>query len=220
MSKYFWPRDIPTARRLQNELSKKVRIHPLQKDPSTIAGVDAAFDGELVIAVASLFEYHSMLHMVDTVSRENVRFPYVPGFLSFREGHALISAIRTLKPIPDVIIVDGHGISHPLRCGIASHIGVLLDIPTIGCAKARLVGEYSEPGQEKGQWVPLMYKKERVGAILRTRDHVKPVFVSPGHLIDLHASVTIILQSLTEYRLPEPVRRSDHLAKELIRGNK
>ena len=220
MSKYYWPGDIPTARRLQKELGKKVRIHPLQKSPSYIAGVDAAFDGELVIAVASLFAYPSLLHMVDAVSRENVRFPYIPGFLSFREGHAFISAIRTLKPVPDVIIVDGHGIAHPLRCGIASHIGVLLDIPTIGCAKSWLVGEYSEPGREKGQWSPLVYKKERVGAVLRTRDNVNPVFVSPGHRIDLHSSVAIVLQSLTRYRLPEPMRRADHLTKEFIRENK
>lgn len=220
MSRYYWPGDIPAARRLQDELSKKVRIHPLRKSPSYIAGVDAAFDGALVIAVASLFTYPSLIHMVDAIVSENVRFPYVPGFLSFREGHAFISAIRELKPVPDVIIVDGHGIAHPLGCGIASHIGVLIDIPTIGCAKSRLVGEYSDPGQKKGQWSPLMYEEERVGAVLRTRDNVKPVFVSPGHLVDLNSSVAIVLQSLTQYRLPEPMRRADHLTKELVKKNK
>jgi deoxyribonuclease V len=209
--------DTQTARRVQIELSKKVRIQPLQKDLSNIAAVDAAFYGESVIAVASLFAYPSLLHIADAVAREKVRFPYVPGFLSFREGHAFISAIRKLKQTPDVIIVDGQGIAHPLGCGIASHIGVLLDLPTIGCAKSRLIGEYSEPGPEKGQWSPLIYEKEEVGAVLRTRGNVRPVFVSPGHLVDLCSSVAIVLQSLTQYRIPEPLRRADYLTKELIR---
>jgi len=198
-------------------MSKKVRIRPLQKRPTCIAGVDAAFSGESVIAVASLFAYPSLLHKDDAVSREEVRFPYRTGYLSFREGHAIIGAIGKLKHMPDVIIVDGQGIAHPLRVGIASHIGVLLNIPTIGCAKSRLVGEYAEPGPEKGQWTPLMYKKQQVGAVLRTRDNVKPVFVSPGHLIDMHSSISIVLQSLTQYRLPEPIRRADHLSKKLSR---
>ena len=209
--------DTQTARRVQIELSKRVRIQSLQMDPSNIAAVDAAFDGESVIAVASLFAYPSLLHIADAVAREKVRFPYVPGLLSFREGHAFISAIRKLKQTPDVIIVDGQGIAHPLGCGIASHIGVLLDLPTIGCAKSRLVGEYSEPGPEKGQCSPLIYKKEQVGAVLRTRNNVRPVFVSPGHLIDLCLSVAIVLQSLTQYRIPEPLRRADHLTKALIK---
>lgn len=217
MSRFLWPIDTQTARRVQIELSKRVRIQSLQMDPSNIAAVDAAFDGESVIAVASLFAYPSLLHITDAVAREKVRFPYVPGLLSFREGHAFISAIRKLKQTPDVIIVDGQGIAHPLGCGIASHIGVLLDLPTIGCAKSRLVGEYSEPGPEKGQWSPLIYKKEQVGAVLRTRDNVRPVFVSPGHLIDLCSSVAIVLKSLTQYRIPEPLRRADHLTKALIK---
>lgn len=217
MSRPLWPTDTQTARRVQIELSKKVRIQPLQKDPSNIAAVDAAFDGESVIAVASLFAYPSLLHIADAVAREKVRFPYVPGFLSFREGHAFISAIKKLRKIPDVIIVDGQGIAHSLGLGIASHIGVLLGIPAIGCAKSRLVGEYSEPGPKKGQWAPLIYKGCEVGAVLRTRDNVKPVFVSPGHLTDLYSSVKIVLQSLTQYRIPEPLRRADHLTKELTR---
>jgi deoxyribonuclease V len=213
MSRYVWPRDIPAAKRIQNELREKVRIQPLQQRLSSIAGVDAAFDGERVIAVASLFAYPSLIHSADTMSREDIRFPYIPGFLSFREGHAIISAIRKLRHMPDVIIVDGQGIAHPRRIGIASHIGVLLDVPTIGCAKTRLMGEYVEPGTEKGQWSPLMYEGEQVGAVVRTRDNVRPVFISPGHLIDLPSSMEILLQCLTKYRLPEPIRRADHLSK-------
>lgn len=220
MARFVWPADIPTARQIQIELGKKVRIRPLQESPSYVAAVDAAFDGEVVIAVASLFVYPSLLPIDDAVAHETLRFPYVPGLLSFREGHAFITAIRRLEHSPDVIIVDGQGIAHPLACGIASHIGALLEMPTIGCAKSRLIGEYSEPGRKKGQWSPLMDKEKRVGAVLRTRDDVRPVFVSPGHLIDLNSSIAIVLQSLTKYRLPEPIRRADHLSKEMIRKTK
>ena len=219
MERHIWPEDIQTARRIQIELSRRVTICPLRKRPSLIAGVDAAFCGESVIAVASVFAYPSLIHRYDATSQEDVRFPYIPGLLSFREGQAFISAIKKLKPIPDVIIVDGQGIAHPLGIGIASHIGVLLGIPTIGCAKTRLVGEHVEPGPERGQWTPLIYKKERIGAVLRTRDGVKPVFVSPGNLIDLDSSIEIVLHSLTRYRLPEPIRRADRLSKELSKRN-
>ncbi|UCE70989.1 MAG: endonuclease V [Nitrospiraceae bacterium] len=219
MERHIWPGDIQTARRIQIELSKRVTICPLRKRPSLIAGVDAAFCGESVTAVASVFAYPSLIHRYDATSRGDVRFPYIPGLLSFREGQAFISAIKKLKTIPDVIIVDGQGIAHPLGIGIASHIGVLLGIPTIGCAKTRLVGEHAEPGPERGQWTPLTYKKERIGAVLRTRDGVKPVFVSPGNLIDLDSSIEIVLHSLTRYRLPEPIRRADRLSKELSKRN-
>jgi deoxyribonuclease V len=215
MVRHIWPGDIQTARRLQVELSAMVKICPLRKRPSLIAGVDAAFSGESVIAVASVFAYPSLLHRFDATSREEVRFPYIPGLLSFREGHAFLSAIRKLKRIPDVVIVDGQGIAHPKGIGIASHIGVLLGIPTIGCAKTRLVGEHAEPGPKRGQWTPLRYKREKIGAVLRTRDGVKPVFISSGHLIDLDSSIAIVLQSLTRYRLPEPIRRADRLSREL-----
>ena len=216
-SKEFWPSDVLAARRIQSELRKKISIRPLKKNPLYVAGVDAAFDRGVVMATASLFEYPSLIHMADAVSTDEVRLPYIPGFLSFREGRASISAIRKLKQKPDVVIVDGQGIAHPLGIGIASHIGVLLGIPTIGCAKTRLVGEYAEPGPEKGQWSPLVYKGKQAGAVLRTRDHVRPVFVSPGHLIDLPSCIAILLQCLTRYRLPEPVRRADHISKELVR---
>ena len=214
MKKDAWPTDIHSAKRLQHELSRKVRIQPLRKEPAYIAGVDAAFHGKMVRAVASLFEYPSLRHEADAIAHQEVLFPYISGFLSFREGEAFISAIRRLERRPDVIIVDGQGIAHPLGLGIASHIGVLLSIPTIGCAKRRLVGTYKEPGAEKGQWSPLTYKNKQIGAVLRTRTNVKPVFVSPGHLTDLDSSIEIVLNSLTKYRLPEPIRRADRISKE------
>lgn len=217
MGKDYWPRDISTARQLQIELSRKIKILPLKRKPSYIAGIDAAFDRKSVVAVACLFEYPSLSHKADAMACEEIRFPYISGLLSFREGHAFIRAIRQLKHPPDVIIVDGQGVAHPLGIGIASHIGVLLGIPTIGCAKSRLVGDYEEPGRAKGQWTPLTYRLRRVGAVLRTRDDVRPLFVSPGHFIDLRSSIEIVLQSVTRFRIPEPIRRADHISKELAR---
>lgn len=217
MPRHIWPEDIGSAMRIQDGLSKKVRTGPLMKSPCYVAGVDAAFDRELVVAVASLYEYPSLIHKTDAVYCSEVRFPYVPGYLSFREGRAIIGAVERLRPRPDLLIVDGQGIAHPRGLGLASHIGVLLDIPAIGCAKTRLVGEYEEPGPLKGDWSPLVYKGKTVGAVLRARDSVRPVFVSPGHLIDLESSIEVLLHCLTKYRLPEPVRRADHVSKECAR---
>jgi deoxyribonuclease V len=218
MSGHVWPEDSDAAGKIQNELSGKVKMQPLRRRLSYVAGVDAAYGTEAVVAVASLFDYPSLVHRADAISRDRLRFPYLPGLLAFREGRAIIDAVTKLERPPDVILVDGQGTAHPLGFGIASHIGVLLDIPTIGCAKSRLVGAYAEPGPEKGEWSDLVYKGKVVGAVLRTRDNVKPVFVSPGHLTDLTSSIAIVLRCLTHYRLPEPIRRADHLSKELVRS--
>ena len=147
----------------------------MRKSLSYIAGVDAAFDGELVMAVASLFAYPSLLHEADAVSQEKVIFPYVPGFLSYREGHALISAIRKLRQTPDVIIVDGQGIAHPRGFGLASHLGLWFDIPSIGCAKTSLFGDFINPGPSKGSFELIRKEGRELGAVLRTKEKVKPL---------------------------------------------
>ena len=170
-----------------------------------------------MLAVACLYRYPALSLAEETVAIREVSFPYVPGFLSFREGPAIIDAINKLTVKPDVILVDGQGIAHPKGMGIASHIGVLIDIPTIGCAKSRLVGEYKEPGFRKGAWSPLQYDGKVVGAVLRTRDHVRPLFVSPGHRVDLKTSIEIVLGCIGKYRIPEPLRRADFLSKKMIR---
>jgi deoxyribonuclease V len=146
---------------------------------------------------------------------EIVPFPYIPGLLSFREGPALVKALAKLTVQPDMVLFDGQGIAHPRRLGIASHIGVLLGIPTIGCAKSRLVGEYSEPHVQKGSCSPLRHKGVTVGTALRTRSHIQPVFVSPGHLVDIDTSVQVVLECTGKYRIPEPLRRADMFSKKL-----
>jgi deoxyribonuclease V len=214
----LWPVTPQRARALQDTLRHKVKIRPLKKDPGLVAAVDAAFPNDSVIAVATLYDGLSMEDMQDVIVREKVRFPYIPGLLTFREGHAILNALKKLKMRPDVILVDGQGIAHPRGIGIASHIGVILGRPTVGCAKSRLVGEYDEPGEEKGNWTYLYYKGDRVGAVLRTRSNVKPLFVSPGHLTDIASSIRIVMTCLSRYRIPEPLRRADFISKKFRRG--
>ena len=213
MRSFTWPDTISEAKVVQLALQNKVKITPLQKTPTYIAGVDASFPDNHVLAVACLYRYPALSLVEETVATREVSFPYVPGFLSFREGPAIIDAIHELTVKPDIILVDGQGIAHPKGMGIASHIGVLVGIPTIGCAKSRLVGEFKEPGLRKGSWSPLQYDGKIVGAVLRTRAHVRPLFVSPGHRVDLKSSIEIVLGCTGNYRIPEPLRRADLLSK-------
>jgi len=208
-----WPKTLAGAKRAQERLSAEVKITPLEKIPEFIAAADAAFSEDRVFAVASLLSYPELALLEEAAVSAEADFPYVSGYLTFREGPSIIRAIRQLKRKPDVLLIDGQGISHPRRMGIAAHVGVLLDIPTIGCAKSRLVGKHEEPGVKKGCWSPLLYKRETVGAVLRTRDSVRPVFVSPGHRIDLKDSLKIVLACTGSFRIPEPLRRADFLSK-------
>jgi deoxyribonuclease V len=188
--------------------------------PKLIAGVDACYTGKQVIAAASLFTYPGLTHLDDAIAREKIRIPYFPGFLSFREGPAIITALRRLNMPPDVVLFDGQGIAHPMGLGIASHIGVVLDIATIGCAKSRLVGEFEAPGLRKGDWAKLYFQGRTIGAVVRTRARVRPVFVSPGHRIDLKASIDIVMHAVSSYRLPEPIRRADYLSRQAAKEEK
>jgi deoxyribonuclease V len=212
-----WPKDIKKARVIQEVLKDKVKITPLKKGPKYIAGVDAAFFHNKVIGVACLYKYPDLILTEEVYAVTEALFPYIPGFLSFREGPAINKAIKNLSMKPDVILFDGQGIAHPGGVGIATHIGVLLGIPTIGCAKSRLVGEYEGPGPKKGDWSFLRYKGEIVGAVLRTRDNVMPLFVSPGNRIDLRGSLEIVLSCICKYRIPEPLRRADFISKKIKR---
>lgn len=207
-----WPETVKEARELQNRLKKKVRLHPLGKPPKHIAACDAAFKDDEVIGAVCLYRYPEIEFIETVTAVMKCRFPYVPGYLSFREGPVLIEAIGKLKTKPDLFIFDGQGIAHPRGFGLATHMGVLLRRPGIGCAKSRLTGEFGEPGRARGRWSPLTIDGKAVGAVLRTKDNVRPLFVSPGHMIDIEGSVEIILRCLTRYRIPEPQRCADREA--------
>ncbi len=200
------PKNIKDAKEIQKILSEYVMIGPLQRKIELIAGVDAAFYEDSVVGSVCLFHYHELVKVEDAVIAQKCTFPYIPGYLSFREAPVLIKAIEKLKAVPDVILVDGQGIAHPRLFGIASHMGVVLDIPTIGCAKARLVGEYKDPAMKKGSWKYLSKDGKNIGAVLRTRESVKPLFVSPGHLMDITDSIEIVMNCVIKYRIPEPIR--------------
>jgi deoxyribonuclease V len=211
----LWPSNVKDAREVQNTLRKKVKIIPLEKLPRYIASIDASFVDNMIVAVACLFKYPELEHVEDAVSIKKIEFPYVPGYLTFREGPAVIKAVSRLKIKPELLLFDGQGIAHPAGMGIASHIGALLDIPSIGCAKSLLVGRYKEPGKKKGEFSKLIYNGETVGAVLRTKDNVKPMFVSPGHRTDVETSINLVLNCTGRYRIPEPLRYADITANKI-----
>jgi len=212
-----WPRDRERIREIQEEVRKRLRIMPLKRPPSLIAGVDASFFDDRIACAASLFGFPSLEHLEDSAVVTEAAFPYITGLLSFREGPAVIKALKGLTKRPDLLIFDGQGIAHPKGLGIAAFMGALLDMPSIGAAKTRLVGEYKEPGMMRGERSPLIYNGVEVGAVVRTRDNVRPLFISPGHLIDIEGSVRIVLASASRYRLTEPIRHADMLSKRMKR---
>jgi deoxyribonuclease V len=196
---------------LQAKLAGRIKRKPLPRSIGRVAGADVAFSRqpERFYATVIVLTFPG-LEIVEEVSAwVRPTFPYVPGLLSFREGPVLEKAFLKLKSTPDVVIFDGQGIAHPRRLGLAAHMGLWLGIPTVGCAKSRLVGEHRQPGKKKGQSVRLLDDGEKIGEVLRTRDGVKPVYVSPGHLADFKTSTRLVLRCCTRYRLPEPTRLAD-----------
>jgi len=182
------------------------------RNVSTIAGVDVGIHGGILRAAVVVLNYPELGIVENATATRPVTFPYIPGLLSFREGPVILDAIEKISDAPDLVIFDGHGIAHPRRLGIASHIGLLIDIPTIGCAKSRLCGQYEEPGLDRGSHAPLIDKGETIGSVVRTRTGVKPVFVSIGHRLDLCVSVKFVLACCEGYRLPETTRKAHLMA--------
>ena len=182
-----------------------------------VAGADLAFDPQTNLAFAGVIVYRlpELVEVERRMARRKLRFPYVPGLLSFRECPILLAAFARLRLTPDVILVDGHGRAHPRRFGIACHLGLLLDTPTIGCAKSVLVGEAAEPGARAGCTAALVDKGEQVGVVLRTRDQVKPIYVSIGHRVSLDTAVHIVGLCLDGFRIPKPTREADHWVRDL-----
>lgn len=206
------PRD---AIDLQEKLASQIRLEEESTEIRTVAGADMSIDTRAGTGFAGVivFEFPSLKEIERVSASAPLTFPYIPGLLSFREGPILLKAFEKLKTTPDVILFDGQGIAHPRRLGIASHMGLLLDRPTIGCGKSLLCGTYQEPGPEKGAMAPLIVTgesgPETVGTILRTRDRVNPIFVSPGHRMSHRKAVEIVLQCLDGYRIPKPTRLAD-----------
>ncbi len=202
--------------REQKELSKRVRIKNQFANWELIGGADCAFGEKYLYCAFAVFSRD--LELKESVTcRMKISFPYIPGFLSYREKDAYIKVYNKLQILPDVILLDGQGISHPRRFGLACHIGLLLDRPTIGCAKSRLVGKYKMPGKRRGSSSPLVHNGEIVGYALRTQDNVSPLFVSPGHKIDFNTAKEIVLKMTTKYRIPEPLRYAHMIANRLKR---
>lgn len=179
-----------------------------------VAGVDVGFEeeGSVTCAAVAVLSFPELELEDSALAREATRFPYVPGLLSFREAPAVLAAFTRLRLAPDLLLYDGQGIAHPRRLGIASHVGVLLDLPSIGVAKTRLIGEYGPVPASKGSWTPLTDAGEVIGAVVRTRADVKPLFVSIGHRISLETAVHYVLACVTRYRLPQTTRWAHRLA--------
>jgi deoxyribonuclease V len=207
------------ARQLQTKLAAHVTRENKLGPVRTIAGIDVGMKGSMACAAVAVLDFPSLDLIAQATVESRVKYPYVPGLLSFREGPVILDVLQQLDHKPDLLIFDGQGIAHPLRLGIASHIGLLTDLPSIGCAKSRLCGQYQEPGIERGSYVPLMDYGDTIGAIVRTRTNVKPVFVSIGHRVDLQTSVDFVLRCCKGYRLPETTRLAHRLAEECKNSN-
>ncbi|MCL4179410.1 MAG: deoxyribonuclease V [Verrucomicrobia bacterium] len=178
-----------------------------------VAGLDAAFleEGSRCVAAAVLWDMRRGVVCEETVAERRAGMPYIPGLLSFREGPALLAALRGLGRAPDALLCDGHGIAHMRRFGVACHLGVLCDLPAVGCAKSRLIGTHQMPGVARGEWAPLRSGNELLGCVVRTRDGIRPVYVSIGHRISLARARWLVLRCSGRFRLPEPTRLADIL---------
>ncbi|MCH2559365.1 MAG: deoxyribonuclease V [Alcanivorax sp.] len=211
------------AKALQVETARQVRLQPDGPAPVTVAGVDVGFENRDTARAAIVVLRYADLEPVDyALARLPVRFPYVPGLLSFRECPVILKALEQLRTPPDLLLCDGHGVAHPRRLGIAAHLGVLTGLPTVGVAKKKLYGHHGPVPEGRGEWTPLMAGRgragdksgddETLGAVLRTRPGFKPLFVSPGHRMDLDGALERVMHCTTRYRLPETTRWADGLA--------
>lgn len=207
-----WDLTPKEAVELQRELAQRVKLEDCEATVHTVAGVDVGIKGDLARAAVVVMAFPE-LNVLESVAVERpVTFPYVPGLLSFREAPAILEALARVESVPDVLLFDGQGYAHPRRMGIATHVGILLDHPAIGCAKSRLCGTYEEPASARGSYAWLRDGGELVGAVVRTRADVKPVFVSAGHKVRLDTAIGLVLRCAKGYRLPEPTRRAHRLA--------
>ena len=209
-----WPTDKHGAVQLQKEIAKSIKRHGNMVEPTLIAAVDTAygFQGIKLYAAAAVLSFPTLEEVERSFHCENIGFPYHPGLFYFREGPAVIGALSRLKCEPDVVIVHGHGAAHPRRCGVASHVGYYFDKPSVGCARRLLVGHHRPIPDPKGNHQPVQLGSEIVGTAYRSKDKVKPIFISAGHLCDLNFAQDIVVRCLRGFRLPEPLRLAHLLA--------
>ena len=209
-----WPTIVAEARAIQERLRDRVIARDRFDRIEHVAGVDVGFEngGQTARAAVVVLDFPSLAPRAQAIARRKVRFPYVPGYLSFREIPVVLAALARLRVKPDVLLCDGQGYAHPRRFGLACHLGVLSDIPSIGVAKSRLLGEHGALARAKGSWTPLRDGDEVIGAVLRTRTGVKPLYVSVGHRVSLKTALDIVLRCTTQYRLPETTRAAHRLA--------
>ena len=214
--RHAWDLTPKEAMALQSGLAAEIVCRDDFGPVARVAGVDVGFEGNgaTTRAAVAVLTFPSLQLETSAIARLPTRFPYVPGLLSFREIPAVLAAVERLNVRPDLLLCDGQGIAHPRRFGIASHLGLLLDIPAIGVAKTRLIGKHEVVPDALGAWVPLKVGSETIGAVLRTRRGVKPLYVSPGHRIGLESSIAWVMACLTRYRLPETTRWAHRLASE------
>jgi len=197
---------------IQDRLRSRLSSQPPVEFPRTVAGADVAYDlsGPFLFAAVVVIDMASLKTIDQAALRAAIRFPYIPGLLSFREAPPLLRLFRRLHRAPDALVCDGHGVAHPRRFGLACHLGLLLDLPSLGCAKSCFVGDYGAPGPTRGSFEPLVDGGETVGSVLRTQDGVQPLFVSSGHRMNLETAREIVLRLTHRYRLPETTRRAHH----------
>lgn len=214
---HSWDLSYKEAINVQRWLCGQVSQAPLAKVPKTVAGADVSYanHGKKVYGAVLVFSFPDLVLLEEACIVDKVAFPYVPGLLSFREGPALTKAFRQIERKPDVIIFDGQGIAHPRGVGLASHMGLLLNRPSIGCAKTRLMGTHPPVPESKGSTVLLTHQGRVIGSVVRTRTRVNPLFVSVGHRITLEESVGLVLDCCIRYKLPEPIRQAHNVVSRL-----
>lgn len=212
--RHSWPETVEEAIAIQEQLRSEVVTEDRLSPVRYVAGIDVGFEesGTITRAAVAVLSFPDLQLQEQKLARRPTTFPYVPGFLSFREIPAVLDALSQVNLTPDLILCDGQGTAHPRRFGIACHLGVLIDLPTIGVAKSWLFGNYREVPNQRGAWQPMRAKGETIGAVLRTRVNVKPVYVSSGHRISLKTAIEYVLQCTPKYRLPETTRWADKLA--------
>ncbi|MDJ0620402.1 MAG: deoxyribonuclease V [Calothrix sp. MO_192.B10] len=214
--RHDWKISLEEAIAIQEQLRKEAIAEDKIAVPiKYVAGVDVGFeaDGAISRAVVAVLSFPDLRVQETSIVRRPTSFPYIPGFLSFREIPAVLDALEKIQTIPDIILCDGQGIAHPRRFGVACHLGVIVDIPTIGVAKSWLLGEYEAVPEPRGSWQHMIHENETIGAVLRTQTGVKPLYVSSGHKISLHTAIEYVLQCAPKYRLPETTRVADRLSK-------